>query len=171
MGKIRSGIFAMGRAVAYPFVKPVRDLVGSARAVRNAAASAREVRRQRERANQRVDERLQGLSPAAKFERMVVEGGWKEGELVQQQVAVRRARLSALATGVAGFAICAVLMAYVPGWPRVALAVVAMVLLVATGVQALRMAWWEHSLRTRTLESLRSFLARPDLLQLLLTSR
>ncbi|MEJ8837706.1 hypothetical protein [Ramlibacter sp. AN1133] len=171
MGKVKGGLTSWLKVLAYPVLRPTRDIRRSAESLREQAKANRQGRKQREAAAKEVTELLAEMSPAEKFEQTVEAWGWTEEALESQQVAARRTRIAALLTGGLGFLGLLGLMLVLQGWVVLVLAAVAIVLATGGVLQAVRFAWWEFQLQSRTLVPLRAFVSRPDLLSRLTSLR
>ena len=166
MGKMKSGLFSWVKVLAYPFVRPARDLRESAEALRESARSARQSREERKQQAKEINQLLRGHSPQEKFEQTYEAWGWDEQALRAQLVAAHRTRIAAVSTGVLGFLAILLLMLFVHSlWFRAVLAGIALLLGAGGVLHGMRYAWWEYSLETRTMTPFRSFLGRADLLK------
>lgn len=170
MGKIRSGLAGFGRLLAYPLSRPAKDIRQSAENVRTAARLAKEGRQRRVAHAKEVAGLLADQTPADKFQQTYDAWGWTEDALAKQLVAARRARIATLGTGVFGFFGVLVLMLTLKGWVLVVVAAMAMAVPVGGLLYALRFAWYEYQIQTRTLIPLREFLSREDLIARLVSA-
>lgn len=171
MGVIRKGLVGWLRVLASPVARPAKDIHRAASSVRETAAAAREQRAERAGEAKEIQQLLASLSPEDKFQNAYEAWKWDESALARQLVAARRARIAALLTGTFGFVAVLAVIHAAHGVFVLLLGAAAIVLVTGAVVQALRFAWWEYGIESRSLISLREFLARPDLLSRLLRLR
>jgi hypothetical protein len=151
------------KLVAYPVLRPAKDIKQSAQQVAADVAAARQQHREKVEEAAAIRGLLQDKTPQQKFEEMYAALGWTDAALERQRIAAARTRIGMVATGLLGFFALLALMWLVPRWLIVVLGPMAVFILAGCVALGIRYAWWEINIEERSSTPFASFLARDDL--------
>lgn len=158
------GLFkSYGKMLAYPYLRVVKDLRDSAGKTRRAYLDAKALRARKRQQAEVAAQLLSGKTPQQKFEELVQAHDWTEDQLAEQMVAVRRTRMATLVSAVLIFVMFLVSLASLPFWVMILAGPLLICLTAAAAVAAMRYAWYEYELETRSCVSLKQFLGREDI--------
>lgn len=155
----------LGRVLFYPFIRAKRDVVSSATSVSETVGAIKDVRKRRQEDAIAATNYLKGMTDEEKFVEVSTLNGWTEAKLINQETAVRRTRRAVVIVGALGSVFLIALMVNVNVFLMALVGTLIVMMVSSCFAMAVRYAWWEYQLSSRSLVSMKKFLARDDLIE------